>query len=159
MIEPKARETCLATFEVVVEIDEDGRHSLAIPGDFLAERLRIEKVAVQNKFLSDVVMQHLRHLETAQRRSELVSDTVPDQLGYHVRIGKIERSRLIGAAGVNACRIIIDPRPLESWRSLGDQPIAFCGTGESGHSMNDRARRQEAARGRRSTYSLSDADL
>jgi len=69
-----------------------------------------------------------------------VRDTVPDHLYNHVRIGKIERSKLIGAAGVDACRIIVDACPVEPWRGRGDQPLAFGGAGETRHSVDDRGR-------------------
>ena len=68
MVDPKTRETGLPTFKILVEIDEHSCHSLPIPRDFLAQRLRIKKIAVQHKFLSDAVMQHLGHLETGKRR-------------------------------------------------------------------------------------------
>ena len=90
MIELKARETCLAALEVVVEINEHGRHSLTIPRDFFPHRLRIEKVAVQHEFLSNAVMQHLRHFEAAQRSRELIGDAVPDHFDDQVRMGKVE---------------------------------------------------------------------
>ena len=148
MVEPKARKTGLATLEVLSEIDEDGCHPLAIPRDFLAHGLRVEKVAVQHKFLSDVVMQHLRHFEAGQRRADLVRDTLPDHLNDDVGIGKIERSKLIGAAGVDARRNIVDGRPVEPWRGRGDQPLAFGGAGEARNRMDDRARRKHVARRR-----------
>ena len=113
MVEPKARETRLSALEALIEIDEHRCASLAIPRDFVAERLRVEEVAVQHKFLSDAVMQHLRHLETAQRCAQLVRNALPDQLDDQVRIGKIERGKLIGPPGVNACRIIIYACPTE----------------------------------------------
>ena len=149
MIELKTAEARFAAFEIVVEIDEHGHHSLAIPRNFFPHRLRIEKVAVQHEFLSDFVMQNLRHLEAAQRRSELISDPAPDHLDDEVRIGKIERSKLIRAPGINAGRIIVDSGAIEPWRSRSNQPLAFGGACELGHGMDDGARCEESARPRR----------
>lgn len=145
MIEVKTREARFAALEILVEIDEHGHHSLAIPGDFFPHRLRIEKVAVQHEFLSNFVVQDLRHLEAAQRRSELIGDPVPDHLDDEVRIGKIERSELIGATGINARRNIVDPGTIQPGGSRSNQPSAFGCAGEIGNGMDDRARRKHAA--------------
>src|SRR6188768_1100923 len=84
MTDPQARETCFPALEALVEVDEDRCHALAIARDLLAELLRVEKIAVQDKFLPDVIMQHLCDLEAEQRRAELVGDPLPDHVDDHV---------------------------------------------------------------------------
>ena len=61
MFNSKAREARRASFEILVEIDEDCHNSLTIAGDLLAESTGIKEVAVQDELLDNGVMENLRH--------------------------------------------------------------------------------------------------
>src|SRR4030095_5447572 len=114
----------------------------------VAQKLRVEEVAMQYEFLADAVMQHLRHLEAVRRRANLIGDTLADHLHGEGRMGKVEGRKWIGAARINARRIIICARPIEPRRGRSDQPPAFVSAGEARDGMDDRARGEEASRNR-----------
>ena len=102
-LDPCRRKLCLAALEILIQIHEEGRDSLAAQFDVgsLRRNVRIEIIVMKPELLADGIVHGLRGLEDWLRQPCSDRDSSPQDREDDIHVGQSKLDRAVASHGID----------------------------------------------------------